>query len=401
MLFSLLLVALAMPPAQETTAPTFDEAVEAANAGRDQEALVSFQRLASINPADHQARLWIARLHDRMGHPERAEPVYRSILLEDPRNVDAMVGVAGSLLWRQEPEDAIDILTSAEELSPENDVVLVLLADAHQQAGRTARALTYRERAVAIAPTAQHRFSLERARLSSLHRIETRGFTEQFNGSTPDGQGGDVMLNLRLTETVRAAGRAQMQRRFGISEKRAGGGLEWRWKPAVWLRGQALIGIDNRIMPEGDYLGEIEYTRGPATWAADVRYVDFTGARTTFFSPKVTWWESERLSVTLLYAISWTETNAQRSTVKGHSGHIRGTYRLFPRISVHASYAAGVEDFDTFAIDRIGDFRANTAAGGVQLTLPTLTSVNGVYEHQTRRGGINMNRVTVFLAQRF
>ena len=137
MLFSLLLAtSLALNPSpQESPAPTgpkFAEAVQAANDGRDVEALTAFQRLASANPDDHEARLWIARLHARMGHQDLAEPVYRSVLLEDPGRIDAMLGVAAALLARDEPAEAIEVLDVAEKLAPDDDDVLAALGRAEQ-----------------------------------------------------------------------------------------------------------------------------------------------------------------------------------------------------------------------------------------------------------------------------
>jgi len=89
MVFSLLLVvSLTLQPAtQEPAASTsagLPAAVEAANEGRDAEALAVFEQLAALNPSDLEARLWIARLHARMGHQDLAEPVYWSVFLEDP-----------------------------------------------------------------------------------------------------------------------------------------------------------------------------------------------------------------------------------------------------------------------------------------------------------------------------
>ena len=135
MVFSLLLVAsLALPPStQESPAPVspeFPDAVQAANEGRDDEALAAFERLASANPNDREARLWIARLHAGMGHQDLAEPVYRSVLLEDPGNIEAMLGVATALLARYEPAMAIEVLDVAEELAPDNDDLLGALGRA-------------------------------------------------------------------------------------------------------------------------------------------------------------------------------------------------------------------------------------------------------------------------------
>lgn len=405
MLFPLLLAMVFLDASpQEPARPaatTFAEAVQMAAEGRDTDALAAFRQLAAANPNDREARVWIARLHERMGNPDLAEPVYRSVLLEDPANLGAMLGVASTLLAREESEEAIEVLEITEERAPQNVTVLVLLGRAHRLAGRPARAIGYFERAVAMEPSPEHRLRLESTRLAYLHRVETRGFNEQFSGSTPDSRSGEVSLNYRLSDRLRVLGRGQVQRKFGISEQRGGGGVEWRWKPAITLRGHVLVGPDNRVMPEGDYLGELEYTHGPATWTGSIRYFDFTGARTTVFSPAVAWPASERLTVALRYAQSWSDANTFQGEEQGHSAHIRGAYRLYQRLWIQAGYAAGVDDFENFSIDRIGDFRANAVSGGVRIDLPTLTTVVGSYEHQWRTGNVTMGRVTVSLQQRF
>src|SRR5919106_1324208 len=121
MVFPLLLATmLALDPSPQENFATFQEAVEAANEGRDADALAAFQRLANMNPDDLDARLWIARLHVRMGNLDLAEPVYRSVLLEDPSDLEAMLGVANALLARGEVDEAEEILEVAESIEPEN-----------------------------------------------------------------------------------------------------------------------------------------------------------------------------------------------------------------------------------------------------------------------------------------
>lgn len=395
------LLLAAGPASGQTSGPTFAEAVQMANEARDAEALAAFRQLAAMNADNHEARLWIARLHERMGNPDLAEPVYWSVLIEDPANLDAALGVAATLLAREELEDAIELLEIAEQREPQNPVVLTLLGRAHRLAGRTALAIGYFERVAAAEPTQEHRLRLEDARLAYLHRIETRAFGEQFSGSTPDSRSGDLAINYRLTDRLRVLGRGQVQRKFSITEQRGGGGVEWLWRRTTTLRAQLLVGPDNRVMPEGDFLGELEHTRGPATWTASLRYFDFTGARTTFASPAVAWLATDRISIGLRYAMSFTETSTRPAVEIGHTAHLRGAYRLYPRIWLQAGYAAGVEDFENFSIDRVGDFRANTVSGGVRIELPTLTSVIGNYERQWRRGNLDLGRVTISLQQRF
>jgi len=407
MLFPVLLATvLALNPGAEeaqasSSALTRAEATQIANDGRNAEALAAFQRLASMNPADHEARLWIARLHARMGHQHLAEPVYRSVLLEDPRSVDAMVGVATALVARDEPAEALEILASAATLAPDNDEVLALMGRAHAQSGRSADAIGYFERAAGVAPTERRRQDLEGARLTSMNRIEIRGAGEQFSDTTPDSRIGDITLNVRLSEALRVIGRGQVQRKFAATEQRGGGGVEWYVKPATILRGQVLIGPDNLITPDGDFLGEVEHTFRGITWMGALRHFSFVGARTTVLSPAVEWMPTDRLSMALRYALSFTDIGSTVSMETGHSVHVRPAYRLRPRIWIQGGYAAGVENFENFSIDRIGDFRAQTVSGGIRVNLPSLTAVVVSYERQWHQHDVTVGRATLSLLQRF
>jgi YaiO family outer membrane protein len=392
---------LVIASAGTALAQTPDEALQLAQEGRTVEALAAYRQIAARNPNDLEARLSIARLHERMGHLDQAESVYRSVLLEDPTRLEAALGVAAALLARNEPEEAIELLETIEQRDPQNVTALTLLGRGYQQAGRTEQAIGYFERALAAAPTEENRLRVEDARLAYRHRFETRGFGEQFSGATPDSHGGYFAVNYRLSERLRVIGRGQAQRKFSVSEQRGGGGVEWRWRPETTLRAQLLVGPGNRVMPEGDALAEVDYEYGFAVWTASVRYFDFTGARATFLSPAVAFAASDRISVALRYALAWSETSASTGVEIGNTAHIRGSYRLYRRLSVEMGYAAGVEDFENFSIDRIGDFRANTVSGGVRLDLASLTTVFAGYDRQWRRGDVQMGRVNVAIQQRF
>jgi YaiO family outer membrane protein len=340
-------------------------------------------------------------MHERMGNPGVAEPVYRSVLLEDPGNLDAMIGVGTTLLARHATEEAIDMLVRAEALAPQNDVVLSSLGRAHREAGDMVRALDYLQRVFAMSPTEQHRRSLEDVQLSYFHRVEAHGFSESFNGSTPTTSSGGILVNYRLNDTVRVFGRGDAQRKFGESDQRAGGGAEWRWKPMTTLVGHLLVGPNNVVMPERDYLGEIDHTYGLASWTGTYRYLDFNGARMTVISPAVTWWAMDRLSLGLRYAHSISKSNQLLSNQHGNSLHVKAAYRYRPRIWITGGYTAGVEDFDTVSIDQIGDFKANGLSGGFRLDLHSLTSVVGGYDYQWRPDDVRRGRFSLSLAQRF
>jgi hypothetical protein len=202
---------------------------------------------------------------------------------------------------------------------------------------------------------------------------------------------------------MRVLARGQVQRKFATSDQRGGGGLEWRWKPATIVRGQVLVGPDNLVMPEGDFLGEVEHTFRGVTWTGTVRHFSFADARATSVSPAVEWMPADCLSVALRYALSFTDIDTLASKEAGQSLHVkfRPAYRLRPRVWIQGAYAAGVEDFDNFSIDRIGDFRAQTLSGGVRFNLPTLTAIVANYERQWRTGDVTLGRATLTLLQRF
>jgi Tfp pilus assembly protein PilF len=407
MLLSLFLLMLAQAATPQTApnniATDLPAAIQLAESGQNAEALAALQKIAAASPDDHLARLWIAQVHDRMGHPDLAEPVYHSLVLEDPRNVDALVGMGVTLLEQDQVMTAIDALERAEQLSPQNPNVLTALGDAYRRAGRTERSVAYFQRVATISPTPAHRLALEQARRERGHRFESQTYDEQFDGSTPDTRGSDLAVNVRLSETLRVAGRGQLQTKFGRQENRAGGGAQWRWKPSTTLTGQALVGTGNRVLPQGDYLGQIDYAYHRATWTGAVRYFDFFGANVVMVSPAVTMTPSNAWTLGFRYAMTSTNTtNTIASTrVRDHTVQLRAAHEIRSRVWLHGAYARGVENFENFSSDRIGAFHANTGTAAVEVRLPTLTSIVGSYDYQRRANGVKMGRINVSLAQSF
>src|SRR4029434_10320415 len=136
MLLSLFLLLLAqdVAPAPNTAASSdLSAAIELTQSGRHGEALAAIENVAAATPEDHLTRLWIANVYMRMGQPELAEPVYRSITLADPRNVDAWVGLGSALLHENRIVESLAVLTRAEEMAPENPNMIGALASAYQR----------------------------------------------------------------------------------------------------------------------------------------------------------------------------------------------------------------------------------------------------------------------------
>ena len=116
-------------------------------------------------------------------------------------------------------------------------------------------------------------------------------------------------------------------------------------------------------------MGRVDYAYHRATYTGSLRYFDFFGANVTMLSPAVTVAVAPRWTFGLRYALTTSDT-ATASGIKGHTLDLRAAHEIAPRVWARGGYVRGVENFDTFSIDRIGDFRANTANAAVEILLP-------------------------------
>jgi YaiO family outer membrane protein len=403
MLVALLLTTLlagSAAGAQAAQLPTQAEAEEMARQGKPEAALDAFRKRASANPNDLEARIWIARLHEQMGHPELAEPVYRSVMLESTDNVDAMLGAGRTLVTLDRGDEALLVLDRAAKLAPKNAAVLAALGRAHVQVANIRLGLSYLELANSIDASPENREALEQARRAHGHRIAASGIYEHFNVVTANTGSGNLVVDYRLLDRLRVMARGQFQRKFGFSDQRAGVGLEWRWHPQVTLTLQGLAGPGNDILPKADALIQVAQHARHAGWSLGYRYVDFGPANVSVFSPGVQW-SGDAASLGITYSLAVTNADVLLDSEDGHSVSIDGSYRLQPRLWLRLGYAYGVEDFDTLSPDRLGRFKANTARGGFRIDLATVTTFSALYEYQNREDDVTMNRVSATLTQGF
>ena len=401
---ALLLTTLLAGPAgdaQASQVPTHAEAAELARQGDEQAAMDAYRRLAAANPRDHQARLGIARLHLAMGHPELAEPVFRSVLLEDPKNTEAMLGVGSSLSSLGRLDEALIELDRAAKAVPGNADALAALGVTHLRASNTTLAVSYLEQAVATAPTPENMRALEDARRAHGHSVQLGGLFEGFDNGSDDTWGGDLTVNVRLKDRLRLIARGQLQDKFGVSDARGGAGLEWRWRPDASLYVHGLGGPDNLVLPRGEGRLALSYRPGAVAWTASVQVMDFSTATLSTVSPEMTWWTSDRASIGLRYTLSLTSLDGTDDLTASSSGALTTVYRVNPRTWFNVGYAIGIEDFDALSVDRIGRFSAHTVTGGLRVDLRTLTTLLGTYQYQWRSGDETLNRVVVALRQSF
>jgi YaiO family outer membrane protein len=312
-----------------------------------------------------------------------------------------LTGLAMLLNARGAFADASALLDRAERLSPGNPDVFVARAQGFRLSGHPLEAEASYARARTLSPNdSDIEQGLEHMRRLNRHRVEASFYTETVTQSAAGAHAADVNVDLRATEHVRFQARMQAHTRVSQNEARAGGGVEWRLRPGITVRGSSLVGPGADVIARSDTLGEIEHARGPLEVAVGLRYMTFATADVWIAAPAGTLWLNDRTAVTLRYYGSRTAFRA-RPPVHNHSGALRLRHQIHPRIWLDTAYSRGFESFEQLSTDRLGLFRADTVSGGVLCHLPGLQSLAANVDYQRRSDERTMVRVTAAVTHRF
>src|SRR6476661_431790 len=136
LMFATLAAALVVAAAGcQSATPDRGRAEQLGRSGQTAEALQLFEQIAEQNSGDVEARIWIARLELRLGHTDKAEAGFRSVLRDHPTDVDARIGLGAALMRKGAWRDALAILVDAEREAGENADLFATLARAYRRGG--------------------------------------------------------------------------------------------------------------------------------------------------------------------------------------------------------------------------------------------------------------------------
>lgn len=401
-LLSASLLALALVTAPQAAPDQRAEAERLARSGAHARALQQFQALAAANPDDLDARLWIARLHAWMGHPERAIDVYRSIVAASPQNVEALVGLGSALTSVGRLADAADALNRAEAVAADRPAVLAAQGRLHRADGRSTLALAYYQRALALEPGSQEtRDGYDALRAMRANRIEGTYYFERFNIDVPDTHSGILEVNARVNDAVRLFADGQYQRKLGRDENRFGAGIEWLAHGSVRLRAGGLFGNGTVILPNADASIETECSRGDVVWLGSARYLHFSNSSSVVLSPGARWQPNDRLAVTLRYYRSQTELRDTDESEGNNGVSLRAAARAGRRVWVNAGYTRGYEGLSIITFERLTQLDADTVSAGLRFDPSPMTSLAAAYDYQWRDGGTRVGTLFLTFVQRF
>jgi tetratricopeptide (TPR) repeat protein len=384
------------------------EAERLANSGAYAAALRAFQAIAAANPGDIEARLWIARMHTKLGHPEHAADVYRSILAAQPQNLDALLGLGNSLVRLGRLNEAGDALNRAEAIAADRPAVLTAQGHLHEAAKRDTLALAYYLRAIALDPAdADARQAADGLRALRAHRLEVgydfqraTGPSDVVHDGSRDAHVGSLELNGRASDALRVFGRVQVQSAFDSDEQRAGGGIEWAATRHAVIRGGLLMGIDTVFLPDTDGFFNATFVQGRTRWSVDVQGAQFDSGDLWLFGP----------------GLALSLPRGGEASIRYYRGRFSTPFALVPittdsvalglqgrptrRSRAAVGYTHGIDRLDWLTADRI-TFEADTISFRVGFDFTPFAGIEAGYDFQSRPAGTNVHRARAGLVYRF
>jgi hypothetical protein len=380
-------------------APATDRAraEDLARAGRNVEAIELFTHIVETNPADVEARLWVARLQLRLGRTAKAEAGFRSVLREHPGDIDARIGLAIVLTRTGAWQDALAILQEIEPVAGQNADLFAAMARAYRRAGDDRRALEYFERAKALAPRDPDVvLGFEGVARAYAHWFAIEGFGQ--TGAGADVRSGIVTCDVRAASRLHFDATVRMQKGPDYSDVIAGGGVFWRATHRTTGALRVIGGSGNTALPRLDISADIVHYVGLFEIGAGVRHLTFAGSDLTAVSP-VFAWDRDGWRVDTRYTYSRSSFDATGESKGDHSVLLRGTRQQWRRVALQGAYAYGIESFEDLTADRIGALGTTTLGIGIRIDLKSLTRIATSWEHQWRSNQTTIDRFTVSVIQ--
>ncbi|MGQ0737181.1 MAG: hypothetical protein ACT4QD_26480 [Acidobacteriota bacterium] len=237
-----------------------------------------------------------------------------------------------------------------------------------------------------------------------VHTLATRVDYESFGNLVPAAQVVSVATGFQLRDGLRITGRGQRQRKFDLSETRAGGSVEWQPQPSWTLTADLLGGPGNQVLPVLDASGRGAWSRRRTTIGLVARHLKFAfpDTRVWIVEPEVTVRLHARVDVTARVARTITHYAAAGGPWShNNSAFFASRARVFRQLTLDAGYARGVDSLNDDSPDRSGRFRAHTVVAGGEYTWPSFTTIRVHVERQHRNTGLRIVQLSAGIVQRF
>ncbi|MEP7117468.1 MAG: tetratricopeptide repeat protein, partial [Acidobacteriota bacterium] len=184
--------------------------VTLSNSGRHAEAVQELQRAIAEQPDHDEARRYLGKALAGLGRLDEAVAEWRKALVIRPNNWQALSDMGLALFQAGRYDDAKQVYLQLTELQPDNAIGYQMLGAVHQVQGDAEKALTYYEKAIAIAPLPQALSNigfLSYARGDYAKAVDAflRAIEQRPNAAATHRNLGDALLRLGRTSEAREA----------------------------------------------------------------------------------------------------------------------------------------------------------------------------------------------------
>jgi YaiO family outer membrane protein len=394
------------------------DAREAVENERYEEARDLYIQLSEENSWNVDYLLWVATLSDWLKDSVTATQFYDRALALEPLNVEALVGKSYALMRQQEFQTALEPLSLARLVAPNNTDVLLALARAHYYQGNPEAAREYVAQVLSLDPENQEAEQLT-VLFTRPRPVEVRfGYgNDRYSALSPT-QMGSLSVGY-VGEQSRISGHYERWHEF--EEKVDLGGLSFnqRFANGLWLRGDAMLAAGATVSAQEDYTAGLAWSlpRG-VVLGADYRYLRFQFDKTHVVAPMLEYYFETPIWIRAMFFKSWTEFEPTASVDNNESFRIHYYQQVTRPVVFNFGFAHGNETFSALPTDRLattdslrtierlrragllddalrtiepteplGSFEASTYSGGVDLKLAPGLSVDLNFSYQDRTDG--------------
>ncbi|HEY6943955.1 MAG TPA: tetratricopeptide repeat protein [Candidatus Acidoferrum sp.] len=344
-------------------------------------------------PQDMDVRAWRARVLGWSGKLAEAEKEYREILKVSRTDPDNWMGLANVCVREGKLSEALQAVTTAEELDPKRPDIHAAHARILRAMGQRKEAQSEFQSALGLDPQSKEaREGLVSVRRGAQHELRFGEDNDLLNYSA-DFHDEFVSVASQWTSHWTTSVAANFYQRSGAEAGKFTGSItrsQPKWG-AITVGGA--VGHDNAVIPKSEAFFDLDRGWKRAEMGF-VRGVEFSYAQHWY------WYQTARIlslnGTTLVYLPrDWTFTlgaTGSRSAFSGTNAEWRpsGIARLgFPlvrwgdrRLTGNVSHAAGTENFAI--VDQIGSFASQTYGGGLRMQITDRQDLTGFAGYQRR-----------------
>ena len=372
--------------------------------------------------------LWVATLSDWLEDSVTATQFYDRALALEPLNVEALVGKAYALMRQQEFQTALEPLSMARLVAPNNADVLLGLARAYYYQGDAQAARGYVDQVLSLDPENQDAEQLTTL-FARSRPLEVRlGYgNDRFSRVSPS-QMGSLSVGY-VGEHGRISGHYERWHEFDEKVDLGGFSFNQRFENGLWLRGDAMLAAGATVSAQEDYTAGMAWSLpGGLVMGADYRYLRFQFDKTHVIAPLIEYYFETPIWIRAMFFKSWTEFEPTAVVDNNESFRIHYYQQITRPVVFTFGFAHGNETFSALPPDRLGTidslrlierlrraglldetlrtidpldrFEASTYSGGVDLKLSPGLSVDLNFSYQDRTDGSSQSTFGVGITLR-